>query len=156
MGPKISRRRLMQAMGAATFAPSGIAAGMLPGAGEEAPPVAGWCPEGPNTPKLSLGISRQVGATTMLRYKQIGIDHVLMGGPGILWEASQLKSIMARFRAGGLTVGNMMIGGFPKTIYGRPGRDEEIENVQKSIRAAGQAGLPVIEYNFYAHRLVEG
>jgi mannonate dehydratase len=28
--------------------------------------------------------------------------------------------------------------------------------VIKSIRAAGKAGLPVIEYNFYAHRLTEG
>jgi mannonate dehydratase len=28
--------------------------------------------------------------------------------------------------------------------------------VRQSIRAAGRAGLPVIEYNFYAHRLVEG
>jgi len=50
----------------------------------------------------------------------------------------------------------MMIGGFPKTLLGQPGRDEEIEKVIASIRAAGRAGLPVIEYNFYAHRLVEG
>ena len=49
-----------------------------------------------------------------------------------------------------------MIGGFPNTIYGRPGRDEEIEKIRQSIRAAGRAGLPVVEYNFYAHRIVEG
>jgi D-mannonate dehydratase len=42
-------------------------------------------------------------------------------------------------------------GGFVNTIYGRPGRDEEIENVCKSIRVSGRLGLPVIEYNFYAH-----
>lgn len=30
------------------------------------------------------------------------------------------------------------------------------ERYRQSIRAAGRAGLPVIEYNFYAHRLVEG
>ncbi len=49
-----------------------------------------------------------------------------------------------------------MIGGFPNAIYGKPGRDAEIEKVRASIRAAGKAGLPVIEYNFYAHRLREG
>ena len=38
----------------------------------------------------------------------------------------------------------------------RPGRDEEIDKVIQSIRAAGKVGLPVIEYNFYAHRLTEG
>ena len=63
---------------------------------------------------------------------------------------------MERLKSGGLTLGNMMIAGFPNAIYGRPGRDEEIEKVRRSIRAAGRAGLPVVEYNFYAHRLVEG
>jgi mannonate dehydratase len=50
----------------------------------------------------------------------------------------------------------MMISGFPKTIYGKPGRDEEIQKVIQSIHAAGKVGLPVVEYNFYAHRIVEG
>jgi mannonate dehydratase len=63
---------------------------------------------------------------------------------------------MERFSNGGLRIVNMMIGGFPNTIYGRAGRDEEIANVQESIRVAGRAGLPVVEYNFYAHRLTEG
>jgi mannonate dehydratase len=49
-----------------------------------------------------------------------------------------------------------MISGFTNTLYGRPGRDAEIQKVQQSIRAAGAAGVPVVEYNFYAHRLVEG
>jgi mannonate dehydratase len=61
-----------------------------------------------------------------------------------------------RFREGGLTVANLMIHGFPKALYGRPGRDEEIEKVIASIRAAGKAGVPVVEYNFYSHRLTEG
>ena len=30
------------------------------------------------------------------------------------------------------------------------------DQVRQSIRAAGKAGLPVIEYNFYAHRIIEG
>jgi mannonate dehydratase len=63
---------------------------------------------------------------------------------------------MDKLKTGGLTLGNLMIAGFTNTLYGRPGRDEEIENVRQSIRAAGKAGLPVIEYNFYAHRAIEG
>jgi len=92
----------------------------------------------------------------MSKFKQIGVDYVLMGGPRIPWEESELNTRMERFRAGGLKILNMMIGGFPKTIYGLEGRDEEIEMVRRSIRAAGNVGLPVIEYNFYAHRLTEG
>ena len=49
-----------------------------------------------------------------------------------------------------------MIGGFDNAIYARPGRDEDIEKVRQSIVAAGKAGLPVIEYNWYAHRAMEG
>ncbi|HEX2696058.1 MAG TPA: hypothetical protein VHM28_00015, partial [Anaerolineales bacterium] len=84
------------------------------------------------------------------------MNDVLMGGPRIPWLEPDLRALVDKLKAGGLSLGNMMITGFPKTLYGRPGRDEEIEKVQQSIRAAGRVGLPVIEYNFYAHRLVEG
>ena len=107
-------------------------------------------------PKLCLGIGRAADSDTMRRYKQIGIDHVLMGGPRIPWQEADLRSRMDHFAEHGLQIANMMIGGFPNTIYGRPGRDEEIAKVQESIRAAGRVGLPVVEYNFYAHRLTEG
>ena len=100
--------------------------------------------------------SDNVDQAAMRRIKQLGVDHVIMGGPSIPWEEGQIRGVMERLKSGGLTLGNMMITGFPNTIYGRPGRDEEIEKVRQSIRAAGAAGLPVVEYNFYAHRLVEG
>ncbi len=112
--------------------------------------------EGADTPKLCLGVSPKADEGTMRRIKQLGIDYVLMGGPPIPWTEANLRAIIDRFKQNGLTVCNMMISGFPNVIYGRPGRDEEIEKVQQSIRAAGRVGLPVIEYNFYAHRLVEG
>ncbi len=92
----------------------------------------------------------------MRRVKQLGVDHVLMGGPRIPWQESQIRATIDLLKSGGLTLGNMMIGGFPKTLYGLPGRDEEIDKVRQSIRAAGRAGLPVIEYNFYSHRAMEG
>ena len=88
--------------------------------------------------------------------QQLGVSDVLMGGPPIPWREADLRALMEKLKSGGLTLGNMMISGFPKTLYGKPGRDEEIEQVRQSIRAAGKVGLPVIEYNFYAHRLVEG
>lgn len=88
--------------------------------------------------------------------KQLGVDHVLTGGGPIPWEESGLRSLMDRFAGQGLSLGNLMIAGFPNTLYGRPGRDEEIEKVIQSIRAAGKVGLPVVEYNFYAHRAMEG
>ncbi len=112
--------------------------------------------EGAATPKLCMLSGTNADERAMRRIAQLGVKHVIMGGPRIPWEEDQLRQIMDRFQKGGLTVSNMMIGGFPNTIYGKPGRDQEIENIQKSIRAAGRAGLPVIEYNFYAHRATEG
>jgi mannonate dehydratase len=49
-----------------------------------------------------------------------------------------------------------MIAGFNNAIYARPGRDEDIDKVIRSIKAAGKVGLPVVEYNWYAHRAMEG
>jgi mannonate dehydratase len=113
--------------------------------------------EGQNTPKICAPIgSKDPSEKAMREVKQLGVNWVLTGGPPIPWEESQLRAFMDKLRRGGLTLGNMMISGFPKTLYGRPGRDEEIENVKSSIRAAGKAGLPVVEYNFYAHRATEG
>ncbi len=108
------------------------------------------------TPKICMGISSRATEADMRRVKQLGVDHVLTGGPAIPWQESAIRGVMDTLAAGGLTLCNMMISGFPNTIYGRPGRDEEIAKVKESIVAAGKAGLPVVEYNFYAHRAMEG
>src|SRR4051812_37917066 len=119
--------------------------------------------EGAETPKIALEIGRGVlaaGATTEAgarRLKQLGVDHVIASPPGpIPWQEAHLRDLIDRLKVQGLTLGNIMISGFPNTLYGRPGRDAEIDKVIQSIRAAGKVGLPVIEYNFYAHRLTEG
>jgi mannonate dehydratase len=113
-------------------------------------------------PKICLGIGDAglapgaIDEAGMRRVKQLGVDYVVTGGPRIPWDEADVRSRIDRLKSGGLTLFNMMIGGFPKTLFGQPRRDEEIEKIIASIRAAGRAGLPVIEYNFYAHRLVEG
>jgi mannonate dehydratase len=141
-----SRRQLMQAMGAAVLSPAALAAASV-----------SWPPaQGPNTPKICLGSGQNTDEAGMRRLKQIGVDYVLMGGPRIPWEEADLRARMERFKAGGITICNMMISGFNDVIWGKPGGDAQIEDVIKSIRAAGKAGLPVIEYNFYANRLMEG
>jgi len=154
MNSHLSRRRMMQTAGALALVPSAT----------EAAPVAKPWPlvEGSDTPKLCLGLGDGGRAPEgqedagMKRIKQLAVDYVLGGGPRIPWQEADLRARIERLKAGGLTLYNLMIGGFPNTIYGRPGRDEEIEKVIQSIRAAGKAGLPVIEYNFYAHRAMEG
>jgi mannonate dehydratase len=144
------RRTFFKAAGAFAAAPALARGG-------PAPPRPDWPPpEGPGTPRLCLGTRADADAKQMRRIRQIGVELVLAGGPRIPWSQAELEAMVARFRAGGLTLANLMIAGFPKTIQGKPGRDQEIDAVIASIRAAGKAGIPVVEYNFYAHRLVEG
>ena len=146
MNHSLSRRRAMQAAGAAALAPT-----VMPGAAVRWPVV-----EGPGMPKICLGIG-SMGEAGIRRVKQIGVNHVLGGGPGrIPWAEAGVRARMDAAKAGGLAFGNMMIGGYPKAQCGLPGRDEEIEKIQESIRAAGRAGLPVIEYTFQPHRAMEG
>jgi mannonate dehydratase len=136
MPTRFSRRAAFQALGATAM-----------------PPLAG---EDSGVPRICLDIAPRFDQAAMRRVKQLGVDHVLMGGPPIPWEEGAIRAIMERLKSGGLALGNMMIGGFRNAIYGLPGRDEDIDKVRQSIRAAGKAGLPVVEYNFYAHRAVEG
>ena len=145
MHSELSRRKILQAMGVAA----------LPAQVPTSAPIPGPRAEGRETPKICLPIGG-MDAAGKRRVKQLGVDHVLTTGPRIPWQESAIRSTMDSLKSGGLTLGNMMIIGFPNAIYGRPGRDEEIEKVLQSVRAAGRAGLPVIEYNFYAHRIVEG
>ena len=112
--------------------------------------------EGPDTPKLCLGVAGEMNPLELKRVKQVGVNYVLSGGPRIPWTEDVLRERMNRCKEAGITLYNLMIGGFTNTLYGRPGRDEEIEKVVQSIKAAGKAGLAVVEYNFYAHRAVEG
>ena len=83
--------------------------------------------EGPDTPKICLeggggGLSAGgLDPAGMRRVKQLGVDHVLMGGPRIPWDERRIRSLIDHFKAGGLALGNLMIGGFPNAIYGKPG-----------------------------------
>jgi mannonate dehydratase len=147
----LSRRDILKAVGASGFA------GSLPLRSAEAGSTFSRMPaEGKDTPKLCLGFGGTVDEASMRRLKQIGVDHVLTGGPKIPWTEADVRARIEQFAGGGLTLWNMMIGGFDDVIWGRPGAEAQTADVIASIRAAGKAGLAVVEYNFYAHRLTEG
>ena len=160
MPTKTSRRTLLKTMGtAAVVAVPRAAAG-------SSRDMRGPRAEGKDTPKIALemglGVSppgtgpEEAAAAAARRIQQLGVTHVLGGGPRIPWTEAQLKELMDRAQKNGLTLANLMISGFPNAIYGRPDRDQDIDKVIQSIRAAGRVGLPVVEYNWYAHRAMEG
>jgi len=155
---KLSRRSLMQSAAVAG------AAAMSPPAGAATMPPPRF--EGKDTPKLCLGVGDGGGgpqtsgadaiAAGARKLCQIGVTHAITGMGRIPWDETALRNLLDSYKKNGVTIANIMISGFNRAIYNRPGKDEEIANVIKSIEVAGKCGLPVIEYNWYAHRAMEG
>lgn len=155
MSAKWSRRNLIKGIASTACLPALTQSAHA--AALDFPPHHGMPVEGPDTPKIAAPINgHDVTDEEMRMVKQIGVDHVLTGGPKMPWTAEELQPLVDKLKTGGLSLGNMMIAGFPNTLYGKPGRDEEIEKFKQSVQAAGKVGIPVVEYNFYAHRLIEG
>ena len=159
MKSDLTRRSLFKGLAATALAPV-----LLPiAASAQSEKKPWWLGDGmpqesKGTPKIATAILLHDDVTdeAIRGVVQLGVYHVLSGGGALPWEASKLQPVVDKLKAAGVTLGNLMIGGFTNAIYGRPGRDEEIEKVKQSIQAAGQVGIPVVEYNFYAHRAMEG
>jgi len=158
MSTTISRRRLMQTAGIAG------AAAMTPATTAATMPAPRF--EGKDTPKLCLSIGdggplpqgspAEIAAAAARRLRQLGVEQAITGIGRIPWDEETLRALLDAYKKNGVTIANVMISGFNRAIYNRPGKDEDIENVIRSIKVAGKCGLPVVEYNWYAHRAMEG
>jgi mannonate dehydratase len=142
------------------------------GAAFTTPAWAGWAEsrgmpaEGPDTPHICLGPipDSEINPADIRVYTQLGVSHVIMSGFGVPWKAEDLKAKVDTLAANGLIAGDIFLPALSGNdskfmddiVYGRQGRDEAIEEVKECIRAASAVGIPLIEYNFYAHRLSEG
>jgi mannonate dehydratase len=146
---KFSRRSVMQLAGAA-----GAASVVAP---QVARAAASWPIDvrRDGVPKICAYQGNTPAANRALQ--QVGVYHVIgRGGREMPWTEEALRTNISSMKEQGMTVVNAMIGGMSHIIRGGPNRDREIENIIKSTQAAGKAGLPCIEYNFYGHRLTEG
>lgn len=159
MKTEFTRRGVMKGIASAALAPAFASIAVH----AQTEPKPWWLgngmpQEGPDTPKIASSISLNPATLDheIRGVVQIGVYHILSNGPVMPWTVEKLQPIVDKLKAGGVTLGNLMINGFPNTVYGRPGRDEEIEKVKQSLEVAGKIGLPVVEYNFYAHRAMEG
>lgn len=159
---KFSRRTILEILGAGALAPG--AAFSQTTTQIPAPPK-----EGKDTPKIAVGMgdafvetgngtTSRDPAESPRRIKQLGVNYVLGGGGRAPWTEESLTATMKRWKDAGITVGNLMINLSPEILYGKEGpkRDDDISKINQSIVAAGKVGLPVVEYNFYAHRAMEG
>src|SRR5204862_6355517 len=159
---RFSRRGLLATSGAALL----TGAAGLKGAQAAVSNVGGMPQEGPNTPKLTMYISADPTETEMKKIKQIGINIVDMPDmPPPPWTEDWFRKRMDLLATRGLKLGIVMVPWFRngamepeflKVVHGKPGRDDMINKLKASIVAAGKAGLPVVEYDFFPHRANEG
>src|SRR5690606_8667448 len=66
------------------------------------------------------------------------------------WEYEDLKQLVDRCRERGLTleaIENVPVHFYDKAMLGLPGRDEQIEHYQATIRNMGRAGIPILGYH---------
>jgi mannonate dehydratase len=88
--------------------------------------------------------------------KQIGVNSVQMNTPLLpddkgYWEVEDLRRLTERCDNYGLrleALENVPRHFYVKAMLGVPGRDEQIENYQKTIRNMGQAGIPLLGYHW--------
>ena len=115
--------------------------------------------ESSDTPILTLFLEN-LEKRSLRRVKQLGVTGVSMAGldTGGLetWTDQSLKRHIDRASEADLELRNVMFNPSSRVRFGDEGRDEDIETINQAIRIAGRQGLPVMEYNFYAHRVVEG
>ena len=73
------------------------------------------------------------------------------GDPDRLWTAEELTALRERVEANGLTlyaIENLDPAHWHDVLLAGPKRDAQLENVKQIIRNMGEAGIPVLGYNF--------
>jgi mannonate dehydratase len=124
--------------------PSGGFGGFLASGAEPQPPADG--PQGSAARNLTASYGR---------IRQLGVTHLVNVAAGD-WSEESIRRAIDTAKESGLVAYNAMINVPPAVLYGRESRAKDLEPFIASIQAAGKAGLPVVEYNFFAHRAIEG
>jgi mannonate dehydratase len=96
-------------------------------------------------------------AASYQRIRQLGVTHLLgVGIGGTPWTEENVRNAVQTAKDAGLVAYNSMINLPSSVIYGKETRAKDMEPFIASLEAAGKGGLTVVEYNFYAHRAIEG
>ena len=139
---KTTRRALVMGASAAPFLSANSVA--------KAPKTA-W------NPKISENLA-DVEPATLRWLKQLGCKHVIFQGTSRVdssqkgyWSVDDVRPHKKNCDDAGMILESMMIPieFYRKARLGEPGRDREIDNVIRTIQAAGKAGVPMMEWRFW-------
>jgi mannonate dehydratase len=135
-----------------TFKLSLLAAGQKHGTGAPAGQRAyEWMPQlSDNTPDCepqTLRWLRQLGCEHVIFVRTDNVDKAKKG----YWTKDDVLRQKVNCDALGMTLLSMMIpiGFYKNALLGQKGRDEDIDNIRRTIRAAAEAGVPMLEWRFW-------
>ena len=105
--------------------------------------------------RIAVGQFHELTEEKLRFAAQIGASGIQMNNPTLpgeaRWQETDVRALVERVQAHGLTfeaIENVPTHFYHKAMLGLPGRDEQIENYQATIRAVGRAGVPILGYHF--------
>lgn len=105
--------------------------------------------------RIAIGQANQLTPEIIEFAHQIGVQDIQFNTPRLpgesRWEYVDLLDLRTRCDQAGLrlnAIENVPIKFYVKAMLGLPGRDEQIENMQTTIRNLGRAGIPIFGYHF--------
>ena len=108
-----------------------------------------------DTMRVAIGQFSELSHERLTFARQLGASGVLLNTPVLpgteRWEAADLLWLRKRCEDHGLrleAIENTPVSFYDKAMLGLPGRDEQIENYQATIRNLGQAGIPLLGYHW--------
>ena len=114
----------------------------------------------PNEMRIGLGQFRELTDEKLAFIKQLGADDFLMNTPDLpgtaRWELADLVALRERADAAELRLmclENVPVSFYDKAMLGLPGRDEQIEHMQATIRNMGRAGIPILGYHWMPNQV---
>ena len=106
-------------------------------------------------PRVAVGQFNELTDEKLFFATQLGVTSVQMNTPILpgerRWEVADLRRLVERCAEFGVTleaIENVPIQFYDNAMLGLPGRDEQIEHYQATIRHLGQAGIPILGYHF--------
>jgi mannonate dehydratase len=106
---------------------------------------------------MRIGVGQAARATEeyLAFASQLGVSGVQLNTPDLpgdqRWELGDLVALRERAEGYGLrleAIENVPNAFYEDAMLGRPGRDQEIENVAVTIRNMGKAGIPILGFNW--------
>src|SRR5436305_10879091 len=109
--------------------------------------------------RVALGQFNELTDEQLSFVKQCGCDDVLLNTPKLpgeeRWEYEDLAAWRERAESAGLRLiclENVPVTFYDKIMLGLPGRDQQHENMQQTVRNMGRAGILILG----SHRLPNG